>query len=60
MSLQVVDDNFVSRKAAALTLSQYAEVTLAVKSGAEAASRLKPPHDFDLVLLDLDMGAMDG
>lgn len=56
----MVDDNFVSRKAAALTLSEFAEVALAVESGAEAAARLKPPHDFDLVLLDLDMSAMDG
>ncbi|CAI5979266.1 unnamed protein product [Closterium sp. NIES-64] len=56
----VVDDNMINRRVAAITLARYgAEVVLA-ESGEAALRLLQACHSFRLVVMDLLMPGLDG
>lgn len=57
----VVDDNPVNRKVASATMLKYgAAAVVCVNGGSEAVRKMRPPHLFDCVLMDLQMPVMDG
>lgn len=58
--LCVVDDNAVNRKVIVRMLQRYGVEVTAVASGVKAVEQLRPPHNVDCVLMDVQMPEMDG
>ncbi|KAK4743625.1 hypothetical protein SAY87_009937 [Trapa incisa] len=56
----VVDDNIVNRRVAEGALKKYGAVITCVDSGTAAIEMLRPPHNFDVCFMDLQMPGMDG
>jgi CheY-like chemotaxis protein len=59
-SILVVDDESIVRNTAKAILEHSGHSVVVVSSGQEALRRLHEPHQFSLVLLDLNMPGMDG
>ncbi|MBD2100554.1 PAS domain S-box protein [Leptolyngbya sp. FACHB-261] len=58
--LLIVDDNAANRQMLLLQSQAWEMLPKAVESGAEALAHLSQGEQFDLVILDLQMPAMDG
>eukprot|EP00475_Leptophrys_vorax_P006301 TRINITY_DN13889_c0_g2_i2.p1 TRINITY_DN13889_c0_g2~~TRINITY_DN13889_c0_g2_i2.p1 ORF type:complete len:241 (-),score=21.62 TRINITY_DN13889_c0_g2_i2:179-901(-) len=58
--VMVVDDNLVNRKVVSRLLQRLGLEPTAVDSGAAAVAALQPPHQFEVVFMDLQMPGMDG
>ncbi|XP_061338678.1 histidine kinase 3-like [Gastrolobium bilobum] len=56
----IVDDNNVNLTVAQAALKKYGADVVCVKSGKDAISLLKPPHQFDACFMDIQMPEMDG
>ena len=43
-----------------MTISRFAEAALALDSGLEALKKLRPPHDFNLIIINLRLADIHG
>ncbi|MCP5277866.1 MAG: response regulator [Thiobacillus sp.] len=60
MHILLVEDNAVNRKLATVLLAKAGHRVSVAEDGGEALALLTQPHDYDAVLLDVQMPVMDG
>lgn len=59
MKILLAEDNKINQKVAQKTLEAFGHKVVLVENGLEAVERFRD-HDFDLILMDLEMPEMDG